>query len=326
MPCSTQPGAKRAFTLIELLVVIAIIAILAAILFPVFQKVRENARRTVCTSNMKQFALSILMYAQDNDEGLMPGSIDSWCVGPKAMAMNPGLSDPSLVPGLGRGPHVFLKGYGASQGMYACPDDSGIGSVAANLPGQDKTGVSNVSASLTNMQGASYADAYGHSYKFTKENYSIMGCNAAGTVCYGGIALKAADLLDPLGSPAGTDGNGNPYYTPNNSTPQLPPNVMTLNYFSNPAMTKMMRDQNCPWDAPFGASVAGQSVWHSGGGNWGFADGHVKFLNYTDKVATGKNDGKTVYETNRFCDGPTGAPFAGSSDPCNSAGMVRNTP
>ncbi len=59
---------KRGFTLIELLVVIAIIAILAAILFPVFQKVRENARRTACLSNMKQLGLAVTQYYQDYDE------------------------------------------------------------------------------------------------------------------------------------------------------------------------------------------------------------------------------------------------------------------
>src|SRR6476619_4947859 len=58
---------KKAFTLIELLVVIAIIAILAAILFPVFGRARENARRSSCQSNLKQLGLSIEQYKQDYD-------------------------------------------------------------------------------------------------------------------------------------------------------------------------------------------------------------------------------------------------------------------
>ncbi len=59
---------KRGFTLIELLVVIAIIAILAAILFPVFARAREKARQTSCLSNLKQMGLAGLMYVQDYDE------------------------------------------------------------------------------------------------------------------------------------------------------------------------------------------------------------------------------------------------------------------
>ncbi|MCD6362216.1 MAG: DUF1559 domain-containing protein [Armatimonadetes bacterium] len=62
---------KRGFTLIELLVVIAIIAILAAILFPVFAKAREKARQTSCLSNVKEMGLAILMYAQDYDEHMI---------------------------------------------------------------------------------------------------------------------------------------------------------------------------------------------------------------------------------------------------------------
>lgn len=58
---------RRGFTLIELLVVIAIIAILAAILFPVFSKAREKARQTSCVNNQRQIALSIQMFTQDND-------------------------------------------------------------------------------------------------------------------------------------------------------------------------------------------------------------------------------------------------------------------
>ena len=73
---------RRGFTLIELLVVIAIIAILAAILFPVFAKAREKARQSSCLSNVKQLTLGLLMYAGDYDErfGLASGygGNDTW--------------------------------------------------------------------------------------------------------------------------------------------------------------------------------------------------------------------------------------------------------
>ena len=95
-----------AFTLIELLVVIAIISILAAILFPVFAKVREKARQTACTSNEKQLALGVLMYAQDNDEVLPPVAV-------KDVAVNV-----ILWP-------VMLEPYTKSAGLRICPSDSG---------------------------------------------------------------------------------------------------------------------------------------------------------------------------------------------------------
>lgn len=66
----TRTRSTRGFTLIELLVVIAIIAILAAILFPVFAQARESGRKATCISNMKQIGMGLLMYAQDNNETL----------------------------------------------------------------------------------------------------------------------------------------------------------------------------------------------------------------------------------------------------------------
>jgi prepilin-type N-terminal cleavage/methylation domain-containing protein/prepilin-type processing-associated H-X9-DG protein len=64
--------ARRGFTLIELLVVIAIIALLAAILFPVFARARENARRTGCQNNLKQIGVGVAQYTQDYDEMMVP--------------------------------------------------------------------------------------------------------------------------------------------------------------------------------------------------------------------------------------------------------------
>lgn len=73
---------KRAFTLIELLVVIAIIAILEAILFPVFARAHENARRASCQSNLKQIGLALMMYAQNYDEKIFASKSDQWWTDP----------------------------------------------------------------------------------------------------------------------------------------------------------------------------------------------------------------------------------------------------
>ncbi len=83
----SNASIKRGFTLIELLVVMAIIAVLAAILFPVFNSARENARRTTCSSNMHQIGVAFGMYIQDNSEKMpdrrdlkksLPGGYRPW--------------------------------------------------------------------------------------------------------------------------------------------------------------------------------------------------------------------------------------------------------
>ena len=100
---------KRGFTLIELLVVIAIIAILAAILFPVFQKVRENARKASCQSNLKQLGLAIIQYQQDADE-IFPAS-NGTLVG-----------NPNTSAGGNWGQQVYP--YAKSTGVFICPDST----------------------------------------------------------------------------------------------------------------------------------------------------------------------------------------------------------
>jgi prepilin-type N-terminal cleavage/methylation domain-containing protein/prepilin-type processing-associated H-X9-DG protein len=104
---------KRGFTLIELLVVIAIIAILAAILFPVFAKAREKARQITCASNLKQLGIACLSYTEDYDEQLP----SSWS-GPNGY----GASNPAT------GVYKWMDAvypYVKSVGVYHCPDDAG---------------------------------------------------------------------------------------------------------------------------------------------------------------------------------------------------------
>lgn len=118
---------QAAFTLIELLVVIAIIAILAAMLFPVFSRAREKARQASCLSNVKQYALATLMYAQDYDETLPPavGGFPDWSLFWTTVELvepyvknrqirfcpsdHTGEVDLSMMPGLGKYSYAWNK-------------------------------------------------------------------------------------------------------------------------------------------------------------------------------------------------------------------------
>src|SRR5579872_6113816 len=108
---------KSGFTLIELLVVIAIIAILAAILFPVFAQAREAARKTACLSNMKQIGMGLMMYTQDYDETCPPEA-----------AANPDINGGTTCSGsVGYGvclepPQDLIEPYIKSPQLWTCPD------------------------------------------------------------------------------------------------------------------------------------------------------------------------------------------------------------
>ena len=110
---SSRNHIRSGFTLIELLVVIAIIAILAAILFPVFQKVRENARRASCLSNEKQLGLAMTQYTQDFDETY------PFAQNCQNNACFSGITN-SIWP-------EMISSYVKDYLVYTCPDDSGAG-------------------------------------------------------------------------------------------------------------------------------------------------------------------------------------------------------
>jgi prepilin-type N-terminal cleavage/methylation domain-containing protein/prepilin-type processing-associated H-X9-DG protein len=117
--CTTKVRQNsKAFTLIELLVVIAIIAILAAILFPVFASAREKARQTSCLSNQKNIGLAILQYTQDYDESF-----------PLAAWSNGFSWDRIILPYIGQG-----DVRNGNQGIFVCPSDA----VEPRFPGRVK--------------------------------------------------------------------------------------------------------------------------------------------------------------------------------------------
>ncbi len=101
---------RKGFTLIELLVVIAIIAILAAILFPVFAKAREKARATSCLSNTKQLSLGMMMYSQDYDEMMVPMAVPGAA---PANAVQPDANNTRWVD--------LINPYIKSAALFRCP-------------------------------------------------------------------------------------------------------------------------------------------------------------------------------------------------------------
>jgi prepilin-type N-terminal cleavage/methylation domain-containing protein/prepilin-type processing-associated H-X9-DG protein len=149
---------KKGFTLIELLVVIAIIAILAAILFPVFARARENARRSSCASNLKQIGLGMIQYTQDYDEKLPPGDASA------AGYSGYGFSDATNVLKWMDAVYPYVK----SEQIYNCPSQK--------LP---------FNASSTQYDP----------YKFRTANaYGSYGINGA---CYG-TAISDPTKLPPM--------------------------------------------------------------------------------------------------------------------------------
>jgi prepilin-type N-terminal cleavage/methylation domain-containing protein/prepilin-type processing-associated H-X9-DG protein len=161
-------GTRSGFTLIELLVVIAIIALLAAILFPVFARARENARRSSCQSNLKQIGLVIMQYTQDYDE-MLPTPL--WWT---ATSSNTWLGE--------------IQPYAKSTQVFQCPSDP------------NKTGASGW---MTNSDVPSYHSSYGYNWNFgTAKSNAASGikltalANASKTVMVtDGNAI--ADLTKP---------------------------------------------------------------------------------------------------------------------------------
>jgi len=273
---------KKGFTLIELLVVIAIIAILAAILFPVFAQAREKARAISCLSNLKQIGIGVAMYNEDFDEGEPTGS-NPW--------------------GQASGWAGQIFPYVKSVGAFACPDDSSVGSQAHNSIKSLSFGLN--SNFVINPYGVVPGNEYNTTtYPIKSQNLAAFGAPASTVMLFettnsanvditeewpaGGLAACAtnnwtgygnADGCFYGGSPAGngTEGGlsgGNEYGTP------------ALKYATG-YMIQSQQNANLA-NSDFQAATGR----HTDGANYLMADTHAKFLRGAE-VSAGQSNPTT---------------------------------
>jgi prepilin-type N-terminal cleavage/methylation domain-containing protein/prepilin-type processing-associated H-X9-DG protein len=247
MERSFAPLRRKGFTLIELLVVIAIIAILAAILLPVFATARERARTASCANNEKQLSTAFLAYLQDNDERYLTGDNNSGNAGKPWVAGD---------QHWGQGWAGIIYPYIKSTGVYRCPDDPTANNGAlvpvsysfnGNLDGSQPTGILSATTS------------------------------PAVTVLISEVQGPQADVTTPLEwSSAGGHANDGGAGWVDQSTDNG-------HYVTGPMGPPVSGGNPCTGGSRNGGYGSGSGIQlpvHGGntGSNFGFADGHVKFL------------------------------------------------
>jgi len=235
MPHAATRGKKSGFTLIELLVVIAIIAILAAILFPVFARARENARRTSCLSNVKQIALGIFMYSQDYDEKL-----PTYYVNLDGAANYQSGADADSDKGWAQTMQPYLK----STQIFQCPSESGAPTAAEIESGAE------YSDYWLNLEASGKSDA---TFDYPSQTV-LLGDGGAGSAAYiaSGCSSTGVDADGHCTAHAGTNVHA---YIP-----------------------------------------GGGATRHLDGTNFGFADGHVKWLKGVVNAGTNNPNSTAVYD------------------------------
>ena len=254
---------RKGFTLIELLVVIAIIAILAAILFPVFQSVRENARRTACGSNIRQLGLGVMQYNQDNEERMPP------------LFTNPPASVCGALPGGScRMSWVgIIDPYVKSTDVWKCPD-------------MTLTSVWPPAASAlhsTPFRNISLWESYGWNVDYM--DLAKGDCSDFDGATQGGPPIKLAQVGSPAATVmivgiGGEPGQGSFFGTGNALYPAHG------GYYPAPAPASLTTPEGCTYSnagwgqgsymGPYGGFEQLRHV--NRGGQVCFVDGHVKFM------------------------------------------------
>lgn len=245
--------SRKAFTLIELLVVIAIIAILAAILFPVFASAREKARQTACASNLKQMGLAFLQYEQDYDE-TPPNTTSPWAMG----------------PGWAGQIYPYVK----SAGVYICPSDS------TNFGANDHDSSYAINTNLLFNPGSSTGNTAWPISKYTSTSMTVLLAEVQGNT--GDNVTQYGEYSSPSGYGVGASvGFTNGGWDPNGGGDFGACPGTGLVWATGPLGGRPAAYTDCHFAT---------NPRHTMGSNFLLSDGHVKWLRPT-QVSSGNMGG-----------------------------------
>lgn len=233
-----QNARRSGFTLIELLVVIAIIAILAAILFPVFAQAREKARQATCASNLNQIGLSWMMYLQDYDETIQCNNDDP---------IRGGIDGTTFTVS----PMYVTTPYTKSQQVWLCPDRNEHFTATSWA---NDTKANDPSGCFDNINKTGACLGYGFN---------------DGLVSDGGYGLQDANATDAMGQPF----NQGRSYSQITSPAQT---VAFGDTYDNPDYSLAMDNIMSRLGRSGAPAISTASLRHMGDFEFDFADGHVK--------------------------------------------------
>jgi prepilin-type N-terminal cleavage/methylation domain-containing protein/prepilin-type processing-associated H-X9-DG protein len=280
-PASSTTASRRnsAFTLIELLVVIAIIAILAAILFPVFAQAREKARQVACMSNEKQIGTAVMMYLQDYDETYPAIDLDLSSAVPPILPLPDGRSYQGLM-GWALQYYPYIK----STGVFVCPND-------------DLSREYYFDNGTANPYVGKYNKPIPMSYGINESMIFFGSTSANGGGFNNSTAITMADVTYP--SSTYYIGDVNPYQAPTFGQGNQDPIIHST--FNRLRFAKPCGTRQTPADGKNGGTFRlfvtttdpDACTRHNGGNTIIYADGHAKYIKWNQYLASRANFRRT---------------------------------